>query len=208
MSDDITTCIACEKQIKFGDRVYDDASGGTIHAACCGPERESYTGPDGAPLKDGDPIPEPWVWLEKDEPSTSTNTPTPVPSVGEPVAWIVRDVLYRDQVFLDRQKAQSRSEEREMNSEIVPLYEGAALAPVPAREAVEVKPPETPDMDMAKASILWALKLFKDKQTPSELLATIFECPDIKALYSNGWNDGFTVGWNKAALSRTTEAEG
>lgn len=52
-------CIACAEPLYEGQKVYSDASGGEIHAACCGPERESYTGPDGEPLKEGDPIPEP-----------------------------------------------------------------------------------------------------------------------------------------------------
>lgn len=61
-SNDIDTCIACAVPLVDGDMVYSDASGGCIHAACCGPERESYVGNDGEPLKDGDPIPEPWPW--------------------------------------------------------------------------------------------------------------------------------------------------
>lgn len=51
-------------------------------------------------------------------------TPTPGSNMGGlPVAWIVRDKLYRDQVFLDRQKAQNRSEDRDMGSAVIPLYE-------------------------------------------------------------------------------------
>lgn len=55
-------CIACDDLIEDGDQVYNDADGGLIHAVCCGPERASYTGPDGEPLAVGEPIPEPWVW--------------------------------------------------------------------------------------------------------------------------------------------------
>jgi hypothetical protein len=55
-------CIACAEPLIDGQEVYFDASGGIIHAACCGPERESYTGSDGEPLKDGEPIPTPWRW--------------------------------------------------------------------------------------------------------------------------------------------------
>ena len=55
-------CIACAKTMVDGDRYYSDASGGFIHADCCGPERESYTGADGEPLKDGEPIPGPSIW--------------------------------------------------------------------------------------------------------------------------------------------------
>lgn len=57
-------CIACDERLKEGQEVFHDASGGFIHAACCGPERESYTGPDGEPLKDGEPIPTPWRWSD------------------------------------------------------------------------------------------------------------------------------------------------
>jgi len=56
------TCIACDVPFVDGDLVYSDASGGMIHAACCGPERESYTNADGEPLKNGEPIPAPWKW--------------------------------------------------------------------------------------------------------------------------------------------------
>lgn len=55
-------CIACGRPLKAGDLVYSDASGGHIHADCCGPERESYTGADGEPLKRCEPIPKPWKW--------------------------------------------------------------------------------------------------------------------------------------------------
>lgn len=60
--DDIETCIACAIAFKDGDLVYDDVSGGSLHAACCGPERECYVGDDGERLKDGEPIPEPYAW--------------------------------------------------------------------------------------------------------------------------------------------------
>lgn len=62
-------CIACEKPLTDGDLVYHDASGGEIHASCCGPERESYTGPDGEPLKGGDPIPTPKPYRASGEPA-------------------------------------------------------------------------------------------------------------------------------------------
>lgn len=55
-------CIACERVMVDGDPYYPDASGGVLHAGCCGPERECYTGPEGEPLGPNDPIPEPAVW--------------------------------------------------------------------------------------------------------------------------------------------------
>ena len=46
-----------------GDEVLPDASGGYIHAKCCGPEPESYCNLEtGEPLKAGDPLPKPFVW--------------------------------------------------------------------------------------------------------------------------------------------------
>lgn len=52
-------CIACERPMVEGELYFDDVSGGVLHADCCGPERESYVGNDGEPLKDGEPIPTP-----------------------------------------------------------------------------------------------------------------------------------------------------
>lgn len=60
--DDVETCIACERAFRDGDPYLPDVSGGFIHHACCGPERESYVGPDGEPLKPGDPLPIPEIW--------------------------------------------------------------------------------------------------------------------------------------------------
>lgn len=56
-------CTACDVPFEDGDLVYwnsDDT--GHLHADCCGPERESYVNADGAPLKDGEPIPAPFAW--------------------------------------------------------------------------------------------------------------------------------------------------
>lgn len=60
--DDVERCIACDKPLKAGELVLPDAEGGTIHTACCGPERESYTGADGGPLGPNDPIPQGYVY--------------------------------------------------------------------------------------------------------------------------------------------------
>lgn len=55
-------CFACLIPFKAGDMVLDDASGGALHAACCGPERESYTNAEGGPLGPNDPIPAGYAW--------------------------------------------------------------------------------------------------------------------------------------------------
>lgn len=60
-------CIACAKPLVEGDQYYLDASGGIIHAACCGPERESYVNLEtGEPLADGEPIPVPLIAIAED----------------------------------------------------------------------------------------------------------------------------------------------
>ena len=55
-------CLACLGVFRLGDLVLDDAGGGTLHAACCGPERESYTNSNGDPLGPDDPIPTGYRW--------------------------------------------------------------------------------------------------------------------------------------------------
>lgn len=60
--EDASHCIACDQVMQDGQAYYSDASGGFIHAACTGPEREGYTGPDGEPLGPNDPIPTPAIW--------------------------------------------------------------------------------------------------------------------------------------------------
>lgn len=58
-------CIACDVAMKNGDEYLPDLSGGAIHYACCGPERESYCNLDtGEPLADGEPIPAPRIWSQ------------------------------------------------------------------------------------------------------------------------------------------------
>ncbi len=63
-------CIACLRPLMDGERYFSDASGGFIHADCCGPERESYTNADGEPLGPADPIPEGAVWAASPSPVT------------------------------------------------------------------------------------------------------------------------------------------
>lgn len=60
--DSVDRCIACEGVFADGDLVHNEALGGLIHAACCGPERESYFKNDGEPLDPGDPIPTPFAY--------------------------------------------------------------------------------------------------------------------------------------------------
>ncbi|WP_163314381.1 hypothetical protein, partial [Enterobacter hormaechei] len=59
--DEFAICIACQCPVKDGDLYYEDVTEGPLHAACCGPEPESYHR-NGEPLKPGDPIPEPEIY--------------------------------------------------------------------------------------------------------------------------------------------------
>lgn len=65
------------------------------------------------------------------------------------IAWLVRDGFYRDQVFLDRQKAQSRAEERSMEglTSIIPLFE------LPPTQDVQGYPIE--DEALRKWAVWW-----------------------------------------------------
>lgn len=58
----MAVCLACRLSLQIGDKVLLDVSGDWIHAACCGPERESYVNAAGEPLKEGEAIPEPFTW--------------------------------------------------------------------------------------------------------------------------------------------------
>lgn len=62
--DDTETCIACAIPFKEGEMVLDDMSGGSIHVACCGPERQGYVKDldSGDPLGPDDPIPTGYTW--------------------------------------------------------------------------------------------------------------------------------------------------
>jgi hypothetical protein len=63
---DTEDCIACGEQFQDGDRYHLDASGGCIHADCCGPEPEGYVDLEtGEPIGAGAPFPEPRIWGEE-----------------------------------------------------------------------------------------------------------------------------------------------
>lgn len=62
MRETTAVCIACGKAVIDGNLFYEDMNEGPMHAECCGPERESFVGPDGEPLKPGDPIAAPCVY--------------------------------------------------------------------------------------------------------------------------------------------------
>lgn len=89
--DDAESCIACAVVIVDDDMVLPDASGGWIHAACCGPERESYVDADGEPLGPDDPIPTGTRWGDLPQPKQAADataahrTPTAIGEL-EPVA--------------------------------------------------------------------------------------------------------------------------
>ncbi len=56
-------CGICALGFVQGDPCLTDIDLGPVHAACCGPERESYVDlATGEPLKEGQPIPTPWTW--------------------------------------------------------------------------------------------------------------------------------------------------
>jgi hypothetical protein len=60
----ITKCLACREPLVDGDLVLHDVSGEWLHAACCGPERESYVkdADTGEPLGPDDAIPTGDAW--------------------------------------------------------------------------------------------------------------------------------------------------
>lgn len=94
--DEAERCISCGLVLRDGDNVYNDASGGVIHAACCGPERENYTHSDGTPLKDDEPIPAPRRW-------SSDTPPSPVPApAGIGMDWDVSDETHERIAEIDR----------------------------------------------------------------------------------------------------------
>ncbi|WP_375274447.1 DUF3850 domain-containing protein [Methylorubrum thiocyanatum] len=62
--DDTPRCGICDKPLIAGQRVMQDVELGTVHAACCGPEREAYVKDieTGEPLGPNDPIPQGYVY--------------------------------------------------------------------------------------------------------------------------------------------------
>jgi hypothetical protein len=60
-------CMACGEPMKNGDPYFNDVSGDVIHAKCCSNEPEAFCDALGAPLKPGEPVPEPAIWTDQDE---------------------------------------------------------------------------------------------------------------------------------------------
>lgn len=84
MADDATHCIACDLPLQEGDKYYADISGGFLHAACCGPERECYVDLEtGAPISPDDDIPEPSIWTEA-APTAACAHPSVTETIGGP----------------------------------------------------------------------------------------------------------------------------
>lgn len=67
-------CEVCNKPLIAGQRVMQDVELGTVHAACCGPEREAYVKDveTGEPLGPNDPIPHGYVYEGEDPAGQST----------------------------------------------------------------------------------------------------------------------------------------
>lgn len=74
--DDPERCEICGTPVIAGQRVMQDVELGTVHAACCGPEREAYVKDveTGEPLGPNDPIPQGYVYQPEtaDGPSVRT----------------------------------------------------------------------------------------------------------------------------------------
>lgn len=124
-------CFACGHAFKDGDAVYEDMNEGLIHAACCGPEPEAYSGPDGEPLKPGDPIPAPFIFQD-----ASIASPSGIyrpPEMGEyrnfyrrPDGTVRMGPAWRDQQTAATMAEQERGESfiacRNMRFEDTPAY--------------------------------------------------------------------------------------
>lgn len=67
--DDAEACGICNVAFKAGDPCLTDIDLGSVHAACCGPEREGYVNLDtGEPIGPDQPIPTPWTWTDEPAP--------------------------------------------------------------------------------------------------------------------------------------------
>jgi len=61
--EDAEACGICAVAFVEGDECLTDVDLGAVHAACCGPERESYVNLETLePIGPNDPIPTPWKW--------------------------------------------------------------------------------------------------------------------------------------------------
>lgn len=59
----VEACGICTIAFRDGDECLTDVDLGAVHAACCGPERESYVDLDtGEPIAPDAPLPTPWIW--------------------------------------------------------------------------------------------------------------------------------------------------
>ena len=64
-SDEIEKCEICNEPLKDDDLCLFDINLGTVHAGCCGPERETYVNLEtGEPLGDDEPLPVPFPFSE------------------------------------------------------------------------------------------------------------------------------------------------
>lgn len=97
-ADDTPKCFACAQPFKLGEMVIEDINEGTVHAACCGPDRDAYVHlDDGSPLADGESIPtgEPWF---PDTPETRLafklgKEPAAAPAAEVDAVKVVRTIL-------------------------------------------------------------------------------------------------------------------
>lgn len=81
MDDETERCFACGVAFRPGDMVIEDINEGAMHAACCGPERESFVDLEtGESIGADDPIPTGSPW--KPEPGSQVATSFPVVEVA------------------------------------------------------------------------------------------------------------------------------
>lgn len=74
--DDFDLCGICNVVFRGDDLCLTDIDLGTVHAACCGPERESYVNLDtGEPIGPDEPIPTPWRYDSLPTAPSESKTP-------------------------------------------------------------------------------------------------------------------------------------